>query len=87
MDNKEMIATLLENQRLMNEKPVNTDDLAQFKRISIPLVRRIFPQLIANKIFSVQPMTTDLPLMEEDTRKKQIRKKQYRSIDDAWEQS
>lgn len=29
----------------------------QFKRISIPLVRRIYPQLIADKLVSVQPLT------------------------------
>ncbi len=32
------------------------DDIGQFKRIQIPLVRRIYPQLIANKIVSVQPL-------------------------------
>jgi len=49
-------AVLLENQRLMNEVATDTSDIAQFKRISIPLVRRIYPQLIANKIVSVQPL-------------------------------
>lgn len=54
-------AIVLENQRLandfmMNEVATDTSDIAQFKRISIPLVRRIFPQLIANKIVSVQPL-------------------------------
>jgi hypothetical protein len=49
-------AVLLENQRLMNEASTDTGDVAQFKRISIPLVRRIYPQLIANKIVSVQPL-------------------------------
>lgn len=56
-------AVLLENQRLMlereklfNEVSTDTADVAQFKRISIPLVRRIYPQLIANKIVSVQPL-------------------------------
>lgn len=49
-------AVLLENQRLMNEAATDTGDVAQFKRISIPLVRRIYPQLIANKIVSVQPL-------------------------------
>lgn len=49
-------AVLLENQKLMNEVSTGTDDIAQFKRISIPLVRRIYPQLIANKIVSVQPL-------------------------------
>ncbi len=52
-------AVLLENQHLanqLNEAMTGTDDIAQFKRISIPLVRRIYPQLIANKIVSVQPL-------------------------------
>lgn len=49
-------AVLLENQKLMNETATDTSDIAQFKRISIPLVRRIYPQLIANKIVSVQPL-------------------------------
>src|SRR5271154_2926581 len=49
-------AVLLDNQRLINEQSTDTGDIAQFKRISIPLVRRIYPQLIANKIVSVQPL-------------------------------
>ena len=51
-------AVLLENQRLVLEADGSTGagDIAQFKRISIPLVRRIYPQLIANKIVSVQPL-------------------------------
>lgn len=49
-------AVLLENQRLINEASTDTGDVAQFKRISIPLVRRIYPQLIANKVVSVQPL-------------------------------
>lgn len=49
-------AVLLENQYLMNELSTDTGDIAQFKRISIPLIRRIYPQLIANKIVSVQPL-------------------------------
>ena len=53
---RQTTAVLLENQRLMNEVSTDTGDIAQFKRISIPLVRRIYPQLIANKIVSVQPL-------------------------------
>ena len=49
-------AVLLENQRLINETSTDTGDIAQFKRISIPLVRRIYQQLIANKVVSVQPL-------------------------------
>ena len=54
--NRSCTAVLLENQRLFNEVSTDTGDIAQFKRISIPLVRRIYPQLIANKIVSVQPL-------------------------------
>lgn len=53
---RQTTAVLLENQRLVNETATDTNDIAQFKRISIPLVRRIYPQLIANKIVSVQPL-------------------------------
>ena len=53
---RSVTAVLLENQRLINEVATDTSDVAQFKRISIPLVRRIYPQLIANKIVSVQPL-------------------------------
>jgi hypothetical protein len=53
---RQTTAVLLENQRLVNEISTDTGDVAQFKRISIPLVRRIYPQLIANKIVSVQPL-------------------------------
>jgi hypothetical protein len=49
-------AVMLENQRLINETMTDTSDISQFKRISIPLVRRIYPQLIANKVVSVQPL-------------------------------
>lgn len=49
-------AVLLENQKLFNELSTDTGDIAQFQRISIPLIRRIYPQLIANKIVSVQPL-------------------------------
>src|SRR5579859_3266794 len=53
---RQMASVMLENQRLINEQSTDTGDIAQFKRISIPLVRRIYPQLIANKIVSVQPL-------------------------------
>lgn len=55
-DVRNTTAVLLENQRLFNEVATDTSDIAQFKRISIPLVRRIYPHLIANKIVSVQPL-------------------------------
>jgi hypothetical protein len=31
-------------------------DVAQFRRISIPLVRRVYPSLVANNIVGVQPL-------------------------------
>lgn len=55
-DTRKMTSVLLENQMLFNENGTDSSDIAQFKRISVPLVRRIYPQLIANKIVSVQPL-------------------------------
>lgn len=55
-------AVLLENQTLVNERLINesdsvsSDDVAVFRRVTIPMVRRIYPNLIANKIVSVQPL-------------------------------
>lgn len=65
---RRITSVLLENQELLNKQsspiPINealtggtdTSDVSQFRRISIPLVRRIYPQLVANKIVSVQPL-------------------------------
>lgn len=60
------VATLLENQQRMNSRylgesvigsdATGTDDVATFRRVSIPMVYRTFAPLIANKIVSVQPM-------------------------------
>lgn len=52
----EETALMIENQRLVNEQFNDTGDIAQFKRISIPLVRRIIPNLAAFKLASVQGM-------------------------------
>jgi hypothetical protein len=35
----------------------NMSGLARYKRIAIPLVRRVFPELLANQLVGVQPMT------------------------------
>ena len=49
------VNALIEAQRLtMDSEP--TEEISQFQRISIPLVRRIYPQLIANRITPVQPL-------------------------------
>jgi hypothetical protein len=68
-----------------------------FQTVQLPLVRRIYPQLIANKIVDVQPLLGPTGLVyylryrysqnrqEEPTRRKVIKAKKYRSIDDPWE--
>lgn len=51
-------ARLLENEydwMLQNESTLSTD-IAQYKKILLPLTRRIFPNLLANEIVGVQPM-------------------------------
>lgn len=76
-------------------------DVADFKRLSIPLVRRIYPQLIADKIVSVQPLTgpTGLayylrykysgqePINDNTWTIKKKKKKIWRDITDPWEPS
>lgn len=57
---KATMALLLENSsnevaRLMAEGTVSAD-IAQFTPIMMPLVRRIYPNLIANELLGVQPM-------------------------------
>ena len=58
---RNMMALLLENaenesQRLLAEG-TNAGDIAQFTPIMMPLVRRLYPTLIANELLGVQPMT------------------------------
>ena len=71
---------VLENQNKMNESPEMVWP-PEFKRISIPLVRRIYPQLIASKICSVQPLTGPSALVCP------VPVPSHRSIDDPWQQS
>ena len=57
---KSNMARLLENEaiglRKLNEGS-SVGDIAGFNKIAFPLVRRVFAQLIANEIVSVQPMS------------------------------
>ena len=56
-------AQLLENQaksimsERLDEAQTGTQDLGTFQKFAFPLVRRVFPELIANKICGVQPMS------------------------------
>lgn len=56
-------AQLLENQaksimsERLDEAETTTQGLGTFQKFAFPLVRRVFPELIANKICGVQPMS------------------------------
>lgn len=54
--------TLLENTQKEAESVLNegtiASDVAQFTPILMPLVRRVFPTLVANEVLGVQPMST-----------------------------
>jgi hypothetical protein len=50
-----VLAALLENQKLMNGTKEHSE-LAQFKNLSQPLVRRIYPNLMMDKLMPVQPL-------------------------------
>lgn len=56
LENQSLYLNQQEREHSINEASTTTSDIAQFKRISIPLIRRVFPQLIANKLVSVQPL-------------------------------
>ena len=75
------VAVLLENQRKMNENPVDTSDISQFKRINIPLVRRLYKPLVRDSLMGVVPMPVGA--VEEFVPRKE--KPQLRSIDDQWD--
>jgi hypothetical protein len=52
-------AVMLENQANYNEQAANitgSDDIAAFRRISIPMVRRAFPTMVAHHLIGIQPM-------------------------------
>jgi len=60
---KRVTAQLLENQakaivsEKLDEATTTTQSLGTFQKFAFPLVRRVFPELIANKLCGVQPMS------------------------------
>jgi hypothetical protein len=68
---EQIVKALLENQN-------KSADPAQFKRISLPLIRRIYPQLIVtgppmplDSFSQIEPVPVLIP-------------SKYRTIDDSW---
>lgn len=57
---KEQMAQLLENQEVYITEAANTiaGDVAQYTPILVPAVRRVFPNLLANEIVGIQPLST-----------------------------
>jgi len=55
---RENTAMLLENeaQYLMEEPAVQASDVVGIQKILLPIVRRVFPNLVANNLVSVQPL-------------------------------
>ena len=64
---RETTAVLLENQArhvlaeqsksgMLEESTTAVGNLGTFQKFAFPLVRRVFPELIANKVVGVQPM-------------------------------
>ena len=62
-DKAQVVAQLLENQavearkQIMTEESSTTPNLAGYNKIAFPLVRRVFGQLLATELVSVQPMS------------------------------
>lgn len=62
-----VVATLLENQYKVNkgylpESQNITSDMANYQNYALPLVRRMFPELLAMNVTSVQPVTQPMGL-------------------------
>lgn len=64
-----IVETLLDNQRnfMLNEDAASNttrgDDIAGFRKIMIPLIRRVIPGTIATELVGVQPMTGPVGLV------------------------
>ena len=68
-----LMATLLENQHnwmdgkrsssLLSEETTTTNNVADFTRFALPLIRKSFPRLIADNLVGVQPMSTPASLI------------------------
>lgn len=54
---KAVVETLLDNTKYWAEQASNSQNVTQFTTYAFPLIRRIFPQLIANELVSIQPLT------------------------------
>lgn len=71
--------------------------VGEFSKLAMPIVRRVYPQLIANKIVSVQPMMAPTALKyymnyryasqqeQQEVIPKKVRKKVWRDINEPWE--
>lgn len=65
---KQIVATLLENQRkhlveTVGATSVNADAVSNFQKIVIPMIRRILPGTIASDLVGVQPMSGPVGLV------------------------
>lgn len=67
-----VVETLMDNAQALSQgalagakldETTTTGDIAAFNRVAYPLIRRIFPALVANQIVSVQPMTMPTTLV------------------------
>lgn len=45
------------------DEATTTGDIAAFNRVAYPLIRRIYPELVANQLVSIQPMTMPVTLV------------------------
>lgn len=82
-DTQEITKILLENQKKLSEQATSPADIAKFERISIPLIRRIYPSFIGPMFSGIA--TVDSKIEELVPSKK--KKKQWRDINEPWEPS
>lgn len=76
----------------MTESYDDKAEVAEFKKISIPLMKRIYPSLMNSKLSSVQPFPTSFnyylnrfEVVDEAFVKPKEKPQVWHSIDDPWE--
>lgn len=54
---KAVVETIMDNTKVWAENAATTQNVQTFTTFAFPLIRRIFPSLIANQLVSIQPLT------------------------------
>lgn len=60
-------------------------DIASFSKFTIPLMKRVYPSLIAEKLVAVQPLLGPSFPLNGEIFKPPKKKSRYRDLDEPWD--